>query len=680
MNTQPFEVVAAAEEAFRARQSDRAEALYRDAIEAYTRQEPGGLDFALGRYGAFLLDQGRIPEAEAVLHRAIDLSTDIPAIWSDYVRILADRRDLPRFKNAIDRMAASVRHSVESEFLLAHARRTAREGAEVFAEAIARWTIERAATDGDRGGRWAAVGDLGRILERGGRIGEAIVLWRDAFAEGSTDSETVERLAMHLERAKDYSGAVTLIQEALSRGLSASAEETLRTRLARCEGKVSGTKRPSRPEVAAYSIRRASTLFEPLFQLRLKPTVRDLEMVGSLARCLLVDKDASILVDVNVETGDVVRRVEDLPVLGDTVFAASGCGIGVKRTAAVGKGPTQLAFLGADGRLTNQSSVPDATSQIACGPDLWYVGCRDGHLYAFDQEGRHRWKWETPGLRQHDGDAYSRPCPYYVAARGGFAAVSSMGNIYAVSPEGRTLWHYSLPNERQTRWTFTVPLPGSANADSYGILGLGSGASREEIKSAYRRSALATHPDRNPHDPNASARFREVQGAYEQLVAGHALEAPSGGHTFSVEIQGFGPTASFITANSAGVAVGSSQGRLYLLSHQGVLQEARALGDGPVWAALRPDGSLGTAWCDNALLFFRQGRIVNGVETTERPAGLAAVDEGVALWRRNCVQVMDIDGRLEWAVEFSRPVAAVGWQHGRLVCAAAVLAAFGRRG
>jgi hypothetical protein len=83
VNTRPFEVVAAAEEAFRARQPDRAEALYRD--EAYTRQEPERLDFALGRYGAFLLDQGRIPEAEAVLFRAIDRRTDIPAIWSERV-------------------------------------------------------------------------------------------------------------------------------------------------------------------------------------------------------------------------------------------------------------------------------------------------------------------------------------------------------------------------------------------------------------------------------------------------------------------------------------------------------------------------------------------------------------------------------------------------------------------
>lgn len=51
----------------------------------------------------------------------------------------------------------------------------------------------------------------------------------------------------------------------------------------------------------------------------------------------------------------------------------------------------------------------------------------------------------------------------------------------------------------------------------YDILGLSRNASEEEIKRAYRRNAKRYHPDRNPEDKTAEARFKRVQEAYEVL-------------------------------------------------------------------------------------------------------------------------------------------------------------------
>ncbi|MGH8914794.1 MAG: DnaJ C-terminal domain-containing protein [Acidimicrobiia bacterium] len=51
----------------------------------------------------------------------------------------------------------------------------------------------------------------------------------------------------------------------------------------------------------------------------------------------------------------------------------------------------------------------------------------------------------------------------------------------------------------------------------YEILGVGRDATGEEIKKAFRRIARATHPDANPDDPTANARFREAAEAYEVL-------------------------------------------------------------------------------------------------------------------------------------------------------------------
>jgi molecular chaperone DnaJ len=54
-------------------------------------------------------------------------------------------------------------------------------------------------------------------------------------------------------------------------------------------------------------------------------------------------------------------------------------------------------------------------------------------------------------------------------------------------------------------------------ASLYDTLGVQKSASADEIKKAYRKLARQYHPDRNPGDESAEARFKEVQTAYDVL-------------------------------------------------------------------------------------------------------------------------------------------------------------------
>jgi len=82
-----------------------------------------------------------------------------------------------------------------------------------------------------------------------------------------------------------------------------------------------------------------------------------------------------------------------------------------------------------------------------------------------------------------------------------------------------------------------------AKRDYYEVLGVDRSASEADLKKAYRKLALDSHPDRNGDDPEAEERFKEIGEAYAVLSDakkraqfdrfGHAASAPGGMGGFS---------------------------------------------------------------------------------------------------------------------------------------------------
>ena len=75
--------------------------------------------------------------------------------------------------------------------------------------------------------------------------------------------------------------------------------------------------------------------------------------------------------------------------------------------------------------------------------------------------------------------------------------------------------------------------------DYYEVLGVSRGSTEEEIKRSYRKLAVKFHPDKNPDDPQAEEKFKEIGEAYDVLMDGdkraaydrfgHAAFAQGGG-------------------------------------------------------------------------------------------------------------------------------------------------------
>lgn len=85
-----------------------------------------------------------------------------------------------------------------------------------------------------------------------------------------------------------------------------------------------------------------------------------------------------------------------------------------------------------------------------------------------------------------------------------------------------------------------LELKKSKRKDYYKILNVSKDAGDTEIKKAYRKLAVVHHPDKNPDDPDAENRFKEIQEAHETLIDPQKRERYDSGVDLMEPGEGFG--------------------------------------------------------------------------------------------------------------------------------------------
>lgn len=100
----------------------------------------------------------------------------------------------------------------------------------------------------------------------------------------------------------------------------------------------------------------------------------------------------------------------------------------------------------------------------------------------------------------------------------------------------------------------------------YDLLGLEPTATALDIKKAYRKAAIKLHPDKNPDDPGAAAKFQEVGEAY-QVLSDESLRSKYDkyGKLESIPKEGFEDSSEFFSMIFGGEAFKEWIGELSLL-------------------------------------------------------------------------------------------------------------------
>jgi hypothetical protein len=390
----------------------------------------------------------------------------------------------------------------------------------------------------------------------------------------------------------------------------------------------------------------------PIRETRIVPMPKRLCASGGTVRAL----GSGILTDLDVSTFALRKQARNLPVIHKLFLDAELNSLGYTQQQAK-RNPSELHFIDPELKLLRTVRLPDACSGFTPRGGEWIVSCRDGGLHCFDRSGNVVWTWKAPRHR------HSQSPVFLVAANqaGTFAAEGLY--LYALASQGALRWEWELPNhnEQTRRLSILIGRDSSSQALALQTLGLKSAPTPEEIRQAHRRMARLTHPDLNPDDNMASARFRSVQQAFECLQKTSPAAGQAATITIGLEI-GSRPTTRItaLTVQESAVGIGTSRGEVYLCDHAGKVQACHLqLGRQAVSSVILRHGHLDAAFCYPRLYRFGGGSPVASEDIEEYFVDTVPHGDDVLVCGWKTMWLFGRDAQLKGRMRFERKIDGV---------------------
>ena len=417
------------------------------------------------------------------------------------------------------------------------------------------------------------------------------------------------------------------------------------------------------PTGPMVSINKGTGLLDLAEQIRISPAPKLGGAAGPHLRFLSAARNQSTITDLEVGSLSPLRRVTGLPLMHRMWFEPEGHSLGYTKKRKLGS-PSELYFLDAEGRVSARGILPDAASEVASAPGCWYVGCRDGALYAFSLEGRRLWRHAIPFERRSYGLASPMlelfTAPYlFVGSGAGSVIVAEGRRLYAIDPLGRRLWSSSVPHYENRAGAHRGPGALPTREQTLETLGLSESDTDLDVRTGYLRLSL---------DTGLHAGFLKQVELYDVPdIDLPEREDPEEGNVELVIDSHYGPADCRAMACAATFfCVGTQNGTAHVFDGNASLMQSFQVGDAPVSQVVADGEGLRAAYAGGRLTLLRRGRVTGSVTLPEYFAELMVCGDYILVWRWQSAWLVNETGRVVWAATAERRITSAINARGRL--------------
>ena len=335
--------------------------------------------------------------------------------------------------------------------------------------------------------------------------------------------------------------------------------------------------------------------------------------------------------------------------------------------------------LAVDHGIYRFKAAEDSDRFVASSDDmiLYLYSIQDGCLGTYD-------------LGRHTDNKYHVRC-VDISPEGKFLLYTHVDRAYLMDSGLKAIADWRTPPKEG--WEKRTSSEAVARLEEYqrslAVLGLSGQPTYEEIKKAFRTMVLRHHPDRNPNDPRATERTKEIIRAWQELTGEGAkeafeglenaeyyykmmdqieLEIPGTSMSITIEVGMLGPGEDWIYASCLGPSadtlyLGCYSGKVYCMSKDGHVTRRYNCHD--VVRSIREKGNYLFIETDHSLFIIKDDRYLTHVATW-KAGKLRWGDDGFMLVGTKELRLFLDDGIEIGRMNFKNRISDVYWADGNL--------------